>query len=265
MTENLTGATVSDAVSARKHAMRRAAEKRSTRTGAVNMLAGAWVVGLWYWGIVVVIAGVLIYLGTRTDIFEGEPPDGVVNGSVKFFLLVLGIILPVASVAIHVASGGTRRSFVRATWITGGVVGVTFGLAAALLGYVEWFVLDSLGWEAQQEMQNLYADGGQIGTVFLVQLFFCGVYWLAGAAIGMGYYRLKFVRGTLALPVLLLPVVLVELALQSGYFGAPFAQAVGLGEAQVLTAILGGIAALAAAGLALHLVSRSVSISPVTT
>jgi hypothetical protein len=265
MTENLAGVTVSDALSDRKRAVRRAAEKRSTRTGAVNMLAGAWVVGLWYWAIVVVVAGVLIYLGTRTDVFEGEPPDGVVNGSVKFFLFVLGIILPVASVAIHVAAGGTRRSFVRATWITGGVVGVTFGLAAALLGYVEWLVLDRLGWEAEQEIQNLYADGGQIGTVFLVQLFFCGVYWLAGAAIGMGYYRLKFVRGTLALPLLLLPVVLVELALQSGFFGASFAQAVGLGDAQVLTAVLGGLVALAAAAFSVRLVSRSVSISPVTT
>ena len=112
---------------------------------------------------------------------------------------------------------------------------------------------------------QLYVDGGQVGTAFLVQLFFCSVYWLSGAAIGMGYYGFGVWRGTFAIPLFLVPLVLVELAFQSGYFGRPFAQAVGLADAQVLTAVVGGLLGLAAAAFAFHLVTRSVAIAPVTT
>lgn len=265
MTENLVGPAALTDRAVQRAEVRRTAEKRSLRTATWNMTAGSWTVGVWYWAIVVVVAAVIGYLGGQTNTFEGEPIEGVVNGSVKFFLFVLGIIFPIGSIAVHVAAGGTRRSLIRAAWLTAGVVGVTFGLAAALLGYAEWAVFRSLGWLPTLESSQLDVDARVLGTVFLSQVFFCAVYWLVGAAIGMGYYRLRFLRGTFALPLLLVPVALVELAFQSGYFGKPFAQAVGLDDVEVLIAVGGGLVALAAAAFAFRLVTRSVAIAPVTT
>ena len=265
MTENLAGPPVTTEVSARREAVRRAADKRSLRTATWSMTSGTWVIGVWFWAVVLVIAGIIGYVELRTDVLEGSVIDGVVSGSAKFFLFVMGILTPIASIAVHVAAGGTRRSFIRSSWLTAVVLGLTFALVAAVLGYVEWLVFRAQGWSPELDQTQLYSDGGQIGVAFLVQLFFCTVYWLAGASIGMGYYRLGMWRGTFAIVPFLLPVVLVELAFQSGYFGKPFAQTVGLADAQVLTAVIGGLLAAAAAAFAFHVVARSVAIAPVTT
>ena len=264
MTENLNPTALADR-GAQRAAARRAAHQRSVRTATWSMSVGTWQIGAWFWVVVLVIAGVIGYVELRTDILDGSVIDGVVSGSAKFFLFVMGILTPIASIAVHVAAGGTRRSFIRSAWCTAAILGVTFALVAAVLGYVEWLVLRAQGLSAALDRDQLYADGGQVGTAFLVQLFFCSVYWLAGASVGMGYYGFGVWRGTFAIPLFLLPMVLVELAFQSGYFGRPFAQAVGLSDAQVLTAVVGGLLALAAAAFAFHLVTRSVAIAPVTT
>lgn len=265
MTENLAGPTALTDREVQRATMRRAAERRSLRTSAWSMCAGTWQIGVWFWAIVLVIAGIIGYVEVRTDILDGSVIDGVVSGSAKFFLFVMGIITPLAMIAVHVAAGGTRRSFIRSAWFTAVFLGLTFAVVAAVLGYAEWLVFRAQGWSPELDRAQLYVDGGQVGTAFLVQLFFCSVYWLAGAAIGMGYYGFGVWRGTFAIPLFLLPMVLVELAFQSGYFGRPFAQAVGLADAQVLTAVVGGLLSLAAAGFAFHLVTRSVAIAPVTT
>lgn len=265
MTENLTGPTALTGREAQRAAVRRTAERRSLRTATWSMSAGTWQIGAWFWVIVLIIAGIIGYVEVRTDILDGSVIDGVVSGSAKFFLFVMGIIAPIASIAVHVAAGGTRRSFIRSTFCTAVILGLTFALVAAVLGYGEWLVFRAQGWSPELDRAQLYVDGGQVGTAFLVQAFFCSVYWLSGAAIGMGYYGFGVWRGTFAIPLLLIPVVLVELAFQSGYFGRPFAQVVGLADAQVLTAVVGGLAALAAAAFSFHLVTRSVAIAPVTT
>jgi hypothetical protein len=265
MTENLAGPTALADRAAQRAAARRTTEKRSLRTAVWSMAVGTWQIGVWFWAIVLIIAGGIGYVEVRTDILDGSVIDGVVSGSAKFFLFVMGIITPIAMIAVHVAAGGTRRSFIRSTWLTAVILGLTFAAVAAGLGYVEWLVFRAQGWAPELDRAQLYADGGQVGTAFLVQLFFCGVYWLSGAAVGMGYYGSGVWRGTFALVPLLLPMVLVELAFQSGYFGKPFAQAVGLADAQVLTAVAGGLVALAAAAFTFHLVTRSVAIAPVTT
>lgn len=265
MTENLAGPTALTDREVQRATVRRAAERRSLRTSAWSMCAGTWQIGVWFWAIVLIVAGIIGYVEVRTDILDGSVIDGVVSGSAKFFLFVMGIITPLAMIAVHVAAGGTRRSFIRSVWFTGVFLGLTFAVVAAVLGYVEWLVFRAQGWSPELDRAQLYVDGGQVGTAFLVQLFFCSVYWLAGAAIGMGYYGFGVWRGTFAIPLFLLPLVLVELAFQSGYFGRPFAQAVGLADAQVLTAVVGGLLGLAAAAFAFHLVTRSVAIAPVTT
>ncbi|MFF2623535.1 hypothetical protein [Oerskovia jenensis] len=265
MTENLASPGALTDRDGQRATVRRAAEKRSLRTAVWSMAAGTWQIGVWFWAIVLIIAGIIGYVEVRTDVLDGSVIDGVVSGSAKFFLFVMGIITPLAMIAVHVAAGGTRRSFIRSTWVTAVILGVTFALVAAVLGYVEWLVFRAQGWSPDLGRAQLYADGGQVGTAFLVQLFFCGVYWLSGAAIGMGYYGYGVWRGTFAIPLFLVPLVLVELAFQSGYFGRPFAQAIGLGNAQVLTAVAGGLLSLAAAAFAFHLVTRSVAIAPVTT
>ncbi|MEK8227469.1 hypothetical protein NKG05_17260 [Oerskovia sp. M15] len=265
MTENLTSPAVRTDREAQRATVRRTAEKRWLRVAAWSMSVGTWQIGLWFWVIVLITAGIIGYVEVRTDILDGSVIDSIVGGPAKFFLFVMGILTPISFIAVHVAAGGTRRSFIRSTWCTAVILGLTFALVAAALGYVEWLVFQAQGWSPELDQVQLYTDGGQFGVAFLVQAFFCSVYWLTGAAIGMGYYGLGVWRGTFAILPLVLPVVLVELAFQSGYFGKPFAQAVGLADAQVLTAVGGGLVALAAAAFMFHLVTRSVAIAPVTT
>lgn len=245
-----------------RRAVEAAAHRRAVRTVAEYYIGGTWYVGVWFWAIALAVGALILWIMQRNgDVSIGAV--GGVAGSAKFFLFVLGIILPLMTVAMHVAAGGTRRSYTQGLWIGAVVSGTTFALATALVKWFEWWLSRRNGWDPGPEQAQLYADGSQVGTVVLVEALFCTVYYLAGMTIGAGYYATGFVRGTLLALASLVPVLVAEVFLRSGFFGDALARVVGLDDTPVWLAVLGGSAGVVLAALLLRAVLRGVAIRPV--
>lgn len=245
-----------------RRAVEAAAHRRAVRTIAEYYIGGTWYVGVWFWVIALAVGALILWIMQRNeDVSIGAV--GGVAGSAKFFLFVLGIILPLMTIAMHVAAGGTRRSYTQGLWIGAAVSGVTFGLATALVKWLEWWLFHRNDWGAEPEQMQLYANGSQVGTVLVVEALFCTVYYLAGMTIAAGYYGFGFVRGTLLVLASFVPVLVAEVFLRSGFFGNALARVVGLDGTPVWLAVLGGLAGIVLAALLLRVVLRGVAIRPV--
>lgn len=236
--------------------------RRGVLATAEYMVGATWYIGVWFWVVALAVGGVIVVVQSRSGDVDISALNGPA-GSAKFFLFVMGIVLPLTLVAVHVASGGTRRSFLHGIVAGGAVVGLTFGLVAALLAWLERWLFDRLGWEGAWPHDQLYEDTSQLGLVLLVQAVFCLVYYLAGTAIALGYYRAGGWRGTALLPLCLVPVALSELVLQSGFFGEAFARVLGLDGTSAWLGLAGGLVAAALAVVLLHLFVRDVPVRPV--
>ncbi|MFC8922560.1 hypothetical protein [Cellulosimicrobium sp. NPDC057127] len=245
-----------------RRALESAAHRRAVRAVAEYYIGGTWYVGVWFWVIALAVGALILWIMERNgDVNVGAV--GGVAGSAKFFLFVLGIILPLMTVALHVAAGGTRRSFAHGLWLGAAVSGLTFGLATAAVRWFEWWLARRNGWAPDSDGAQLYADGSQVGTVLLVEVLFCTVYYLAGMAVAACYYATGFVRGTLLALAALVPVVVAEVFLRSGFFGDALARVVGLDGTPVWLAALGGLAGVVLAALLLRAVLRGAAIRPV--
>ncbi|WP_454044716.1 hypothetical protein [Cellulosimicrobium sp. Marseille-Q8652] len=238
------------------------AHRRGVRATAEYAIGATWVIGAWFWVIALLIGGVILFVMQRAGDVEITAVGGPAE-SAPYFLLVMGIVMPLAMVALHVAAGGTRRSFFQGLALSGVVVGVTFGAAAALVAWVTWWAAERYGWPTEPEVDRLYTDGSQFGLVLLVQSVFCAVYFLVGVAVALGYYRSGFWRGTGIVLVTLVPLAVAELSLQSGWFGWALARAVGLPVLPVWGAALGGVLAVVLAALLVRAVLRDVAVRPV--
>ncbi|OLT48620.1 hypothetical protein [Cellulosimicrobium sp. CUA-896] len=236
--------------------------RRGVRATAEYMVGATWYIGVWFWAIALAVGGIIVAAQSRAGDVDVSALNGPA-GSAKFFLFVMGIVLPLTLVVVHLASGGTRRSFLHGTVAGAAVVGVTFGLVAALLAWAERWLYDRLGWQTAWPHGQLYDDGSQFGLVLLVQTVFCVVYYLSGTTIALGYYRTGGWLGTALLPLALVPVALSELVLQSGFFGEAFARALGLDGTSAWLGLAGGVVAAALAVVLLHRFVRDVPLRAV--
>ncbi len=247
---------------AERRALESAAHRRGVRAVAGYFVGSTWYVGVWFWAIALAVGGIVLWVMERNDDVSIEAVGGVA-GSAKFFLFVMGIILPLMTIALHVAAGGTRRSFTHGMCVGAVVSGLTFGVAAALVKWGEWTLFRRSGWSTESEAAQLYGDGSQVGLVILVEGLFCVVYYLAGMAIGSGFYGFGFLRGVLLVLASLVPVIVAEVFLRSGFFGHALARVVGLDGTPVWLAALGGLAAVVLAALLVRAVLRGAAIRPV--
>ncbi|MCB7136260.1 hypothetical protein [Cellulosimicrobium marinum] len=247
---------------AERRAAESAAHRRGVRAVITYYVAGTWWVGVWFWVIALAVGALILWIMRRNGEASIDAVGGVA-GSAKYFLFVMGILMPLMTIATHVASGGTRRSFAHGLWIGTALSGATFGLAAALVKWGEWAVFRQNGWVADPEVTQLYGDASQFGTVFLVESLFCTVYYLAGAVIGLGYYTFGFWRGTLLVLAALVPVSVAETFLRSGFYGDALARVVGLDDTPLWLAALGGLVGVVLAALLVRAVVRSTAIRPV--
>lgn len=254
--------TVAIPRSAERRALEKAAHRRGVRAVAWYFIGGTWYVGVWFWLIALAVGALVLWIMQRNDDVSIEGVGGVA-GSAKFFLFVMGILLPLMTIALHVAAGGTRRSYTHGLWIGAAVSGLTFGIATALVRWAEWALFRQAGWPTEQDLTQLYADGSQVGLAVLVEGLSCVVYYLAGMSIAAGFYGHGFVRGVLLVLASLVPVVVAEVFLRSGFFGDALARLVGLDGTPVWVAVLGGLAGVVLAALLLRVVLRGVAIRPV--
>ncbi|MBD5786119.1 hypothetical protein IF650_08005 [Cellulosimicrobium terreum] len=256
------GADVSARRPAERAAFETAAHRRGVRATAEYAVFATWYIGVWFWVVALAIGGIILFVMQRTGDVDLTAVSGP-SESARFFLFVMGIVLPLSMVALHVAAGGTRRSFAQGMWVSGLVVGLTFGLVSAAVAWIEWWGFDRAGWPVDRVQNQLYQDGSQFGLVLLVQSVSCAVYFLVGIAIALGYYRAGFWRGTGIMLVALVPLAVAEVSLQSGWFGQAFAGSVGVPAATVWGAALGGLVAVALAALLVSRIMADVAVRPV--
>ncbi|WP_265522943.1 hypothetical protein [Oerskovia flava] len=242
-------------------AMAARAHRRGTRAAATYLVRSAWLVGAAYWVVVLAIGAVILYIELRGDDVSISAVGGPAS-SARFFLLVLGIILPLGMIALHVSAGGTRRSLTHGLWAGSLVTGVTFGLATTLVLWCGGWLFTRQGWTIEPE-RAVYGDWSQIGSVLVVESLYCTVYFLAGMIIALAYYRTGGWLGTLLIPVALVPLLVAETTLQSGYFGSPLSGALGVPEMSGWLVPLGGLAAVALAAAILQVVLRAIPVRPV--
>lgn len=247
---------------AERRALEKAAHRRGVRAVAWYFVGGTWYVGVWFWLIALAIGALVLWIMLRNDDVSIEGVGGVA-GSAKFFLFVMGILLPLMTIALHVAAGGTRRSYTHGLWIGAAVSGLTFGIATALVRWGEWVLFRQAGWPTEQDLTQLYADGSEVGLMILVEGTFCVVYYLAGMVVAAGFYGFGFLRGVLLVVASLATVVVSEVFLRSGFFGHALSRVVGLDGTPVWLAVLGGLAGVVLAALLLRVVLRGVAIRPV--
>ena len=130
--------------------------------------------------------------------------------SPSWILLAYYIVLAVTDVPVHIANGGTRRSY--ALGVALGVPSIALVLAALVTAILplERALLDLV---AAAEPVTYFVDGTSLqGLVNLfLDSFVTSVVWgVSGLLLGIGYYRFGGVLGTLFLPVALLPMVAFE-------------------------------------------------------
>lgn len=242
----------------------RAADRRGARQAAAVTVRVVSVVGGWYWVIFIVVAVAVILAGARFGWgLDQGLVDAQIGGSSRWFAMVLGIIVPAAYLRLHVAAGGSRRSLAVGTVYGALVGGALLGLATALYTVGERALFGALDLNWVREY-GLPVDGdGGIALTFATESLVAATYYLAGAAISVGYYRLGLVRGTLYVLLALVPAAVVDLASHTGVA----ALLAGLdtlpdGGAGVLVGLAGGGFAVALAAWLFRVPLRSITLRP---
>lgn len=213
----------------REHA--RAIHLRQAKT-LENQVTGALVViGAWYWVVVVLIAAALLVIELRT----GEIGDGSMVGRVltssRWFMFVMGLLIPFALLVPHVAAGGTRKAFVDGI-IRGALVGGgLFGLVAALLLLIERPVFTAL--DRPWFRENAVGPANGFTFSVISEALAVATFFLVGVAVSVAYSRFGGWVGTALLPLFLVPAGLSQL-LESSFVTGLLAPAAGLVQLLVL-------------------------------
>lgn len=236
------------------------AVRRSTPQwrSALGYLLGGYVymITLWFWAIAIPVVAVIMYI-------VGQNVDQVTSSGIAFtfhgalwFPFSIAIILSTTYLPIHVANGMTRRSFTQAALSVNVIVGVLNAAIAVAALLVERQIYGGLGWvHGSNDGDGVAIFNGGVLTfgLGLTTLFVAGQ--VSGSLIGVTYYRLGGIRGTLALPLGLLPLAAVGL-LGLGVQWNPWSWTAGIAPWGTIAAVL---SLIAAAGV-FHLLVRDVPI-----
>lgn len=242
----------------------RAADRRGARQATAVSVRVVSVIGGWYWAIFTIVA-VSVIVGSvqfGSGLDQGVV-DAQIGGSSRWFMMVLGTVVPAAYLRLHVAAGGTRRSLVTGT-VRGGILGgALIGLVTAVytLGERALFGALDLTWSREY---GLPVDGyAGIALTTVTEALVAATYYLVGAAIAAGYYRFGMVRGTVYVLAALVPAALVDLASHTGV-AALIAGLDNLpdGGTGVLLGLVGGAVAIGLAAWLLSVPLRSVPLRP---
>lgn len=251
-------------VGADRAALNREADARAARRAAGVTIRVVRTIGVWYWVIFTVVAVTIILAQARfgSGMTEGIL-DAQMGGASRWFVMVLGIIVPAAYLRLHLAAGGTRRTLATGT-VRGALVGgAMIGLVSAvyLVGERALFGALDLTWAREY---GLPVDGlAGIVLSVVTETLVAATYYLVGAAISAGYYRLGMVRGTAYVVVALVPAALVDLATRSGV-GAVIAGLGNLpdGAPGIVLGLTGGLVTVALAGWLFGTPLRSIPLRP---
>ncbi|GAA4695167.1 hypothetical protein APR04_002511 [Promicromonospora umidemergens] len=257
-------ATARVAVGAGRDVLVREAERRAARRAAGVTIRIVRTVGGLYWAIFVAVAAAIIvgmtWFGSGLDV---GILDAQLGGPSRWFMMVLGMIVPSAYLRLHVAAGGTRGALATGTVRGALVSGAMFGPVTAIYLVGERALFGALD-QSWSRTYGLPVDGwAGIALTMLTESFVVATYYLVGAAISAGYHRLGMVRGTAYIVAALVPAALVDLATHTGVTTLVAGPEVLLGGGPgVLLSVAGGLVAIALAAWLFSLPLRSVQLRP---
>lgn len=236
----------------------RLARQRSTRAAEKSLMGGLLVTSGWFWGTISIVSIVIAVIQGRFGGLEGSTLQYTL-GSARWYMFTMGMILALAVLPLHIAAGGTRRSFVTALIRTSVLGGVLTGLLTAVLVPVEGLVWGAVGWDWQFP-QGLVPEGSFVVTV-VGEALVIATYVLAGAMLPAGYQRLGAWGGSLWLVALLALVVFVDWCMHTGYiFG--WETLADPGPSRTLLGLVGGVLAVAVAALGVDRFYRDMPLRP---
>ena len=172
----------------------------------------AYLITLWLWALVLPAVALIMFVINRNVDQVTASGMAHTHHAALWFPFSIAIILTVTYLPIHVGNGMTRRSFIKAAFAVNVGVGVANAGITTIALLVERRIYDSLGWfhgSATGTDTPVFNGGILPYALGLALLFTAGQ--LSGSLIGITYYRLGGIRGTLALPLTLLPLASVGL------------------------------------------------------
>ncbi len=242
---------------ARRHAA-------STRRRSQALRAFDWFFGVqlylaaWFWAIALVCVTITLLLvhnlgEVQLSIFQFVQHGGL------WFPFSIAIIAATAQLTLHVTSGMTRRSFIRGALLAAVATGILMGVTTSAGLVTEGWLYAANDWPHTVETEG--AEPALRAGFWPMLLGLCLVYTsgtLSGLLVGVTYYRTGGWWGTIALPLSLSPILLVNLVSASSW--APFGFTFDLSAPG---ATLAALAVLTAAAAAFHRLTRRVPIAPV--
>lgn len=180
--------------------------------GVRQMLIGYWLFMLVGFALV----GVIIHMVNGTIV---ESVWDYASQSPKYFNSSVGVMLTPAFLTLMVAHGVTRRTFAAA----GTALLVLNAAGTAVLWSVLYLVERGLyawqDWPQKLTNPHLFTETSQSGLVILEFFLLVLSHEVAGWLIGTTFFRFRFWGGLALLPLTILPAVVTELLLLSGWVG----------------------------------------------
>jgi hypothetical protein len=183
---------------------------------ASNLLRIYRPIALWFLGFIIAVMVALEVIFTRFADAADLPTDGlwslVAGSAVKYWLLVVGILLSVMNLRTFVTNGITRRQFTGGAAIFGIVVAVGLAFVVLLGHIVESVALGAVAGPGEHTALTAGAAIGEFGRNLPALLAFGLSGWLIGAA----YYRFSPFIGTALLVPAMVPAGLTTWMLSVG-------------------------------------------------
>jgi len=220
-------------------------------------------VSLWYWAIVlvVVVAVPLVVdavgsVGTSTIWFARQ------SGVWFPFSIMIGIATTYPQV--HVASGMTRRSYVRGALAAAALTAMAFALlmAGGLMAERAWY--GAMGWDWSLQDQGWFDPDVTFGGLLVAYLATFVVAYVSGLLVGTVYAAAGGWWGTLTLPLTAGPSLAMTILVGNSNDWVPFSDLFGgTGESTPLALVVVVAAVLTAAlAAAFWLIATRRSIAP---
>lgn len=214
----------------------------------------------WFVGIVAVLATTVTILVDRFGEVEVSHLQFARTAGL-WFLFTIGIVTVVGMLTTHVATGGTRRSFVLATLAVGLGSALVLALALGVGLEVERAVYAANGWP-HAALEGEADPSAGIAVTFPSAFVSYAAGSVCGQLVGLSYYRFGGLRGTAVLPLALSPIFLLTVSGLDQGTARAFLESADLPFA---LSLLVGVAVLGAAIAAYYLLARRVPIRKAVT
>ncbi len=184
-----------------------------------RLLNEMWKVVRWFWPVALTLTfGTGLTIAAFTPVTQSFWENAAQWP--RWWLFAMGVALTATQLPMAVLHGVTRRAVIRSLLVSAALISMIWALFMVLGHVIEQFLFDRMDWQYALETPHLFHDGYDVLPIFVeFTLIFLG-YQLSGALIGGLYYRFGAWRGTLLIPVGLLPAAAMEALLSTGWFGA---------------------------------------------